>query len=78
MEFWEADDNVFKYEGITMRLYHADPESFGSQLFTTTGPDVFVSSTSIPHTTSEEAVFEALGLPYILPALRDIPDVANR
>lgn len=71
-------------ENIPLKFYLARPDSFYSTLFSTSSSEDFSQAwQSIPgvlesatHTfTSEEAIFEAAKIPYIVPALRETAEI---
>ncbi|MEM6725430.1 MAG: helix-hairpin-helix domain-containing protein [Bacteroidota bacterium] len=71
------DGQLLSSGGYPVQFHHAPQEQFGRQLFASTGPETFVNRlagnlNNLPVTSTEEAVFDHLRLPYILPELRDL------
>lgn len=73
-------------EGIPIRIRLCEEASFGHALLEATGPDTFVqqlrnraeaSDRSWPVTGEEPRLFEILGRPFVHPALRDLPGIAD-
>src|SRR6266498_1090232 len=61
-------------EGVPIELVVAEPQRFGTELVRATGTGEFVESLGeLPDAPTEEGVFEALGLPYVPPELREEP-----
>jgi DNA polymerase (family 10) len=61
-------------DGVPIELVVAPPERFGTELLRTTGSDAFVESLGpLPAAEDEEALFAALGLPFVPPELREEP-----
>ena len=59
-------------EGIPVELHAAPPESFGTALVRATGSVEYVAALEpLPEAPTEEAVFAALGLPFVPPELRE-------
>lgn len=63
-------------EGITIILHLCDEKDFYQRLFTTTGPEDFISKvdksfSKVKRANSEEELFTQAGLTYIVPQLRD-------
>ncbi|MDW8015257.1 MAG: PHP domain-containing protein [Bacteroidia bacterium] len=75
----EASGNLL-HPTLPVRLHLADTRAWGRALLAHTGPEFFWREMEkrLPPTAeaaSEEALFETVGLPYILPAWRDWEDV---
>ena len=61
-------------EGVPVELFVAEVERFGTELVQATGTRAFVESLGpLPDAPDEERLFEALGLPYVPPELREGP-----
>ncbi|HVU78323.1 MAG TPA: DNA polymerase/3'-5' exonuclease PolX, partial [Gaiellaceae bacterium] len=61
-------------DGVPVELVAAPPERFGTELVRATGSDPFVASLGeLPAAPDEEALFAALGRPYLPPELRELP-----
>jgi DNA polymerase (family 10) len=61
-------------EGVPVELFVAEVERFGTELVRGTGTRAFVESLGpLPDAPDEERLFEALGLPYVPPELREGP-----
>src|SRR5690242_6489324 len=61
-------------EGVPVDLVVAPPARFGTELLRATGSDAYVSALEpLPHAPTEAGVFEALGLPFVPPELREAP-----
>jgi DNA polymerase (family X) len=61
-------------EGIPVELVVAPRERFGTELLRATGSDEYVEALEpLPDGRDEEAVYKALGLPYLPPELRERP-----
>jgi DNA polymerase (family 10) len=61
-------------EGVPVELVVAPTGRFGTELVRATGSDAFVASLGeLPDAPDEEAVFRALGRPYVPPELREAP-----
>jgi DNA polymerase (family 10) len=59
-------------EGVPVELVVAEPARFGTELLRATGTRAFVESLgSLPDAADEDALFEALGLPFVPPELRE-------
>jgi DNA polymerase (family X) len=59
-------------EGVPVEVVVAPPESFGTALVRATGSSAYVASLGpLPDAPTEEAVYEALGLPWCPPELRE-------
>jgi DNA polymerase (family 10) len=59
-------------EGIPIELVTAPPDRFGTALVQATGPREHVESLGpLPDAADEEALYRAVGLPYLPPELRD-------
>jgi DNA polymerase (family 10) len=59
-------------EGIPIELVVAAPERFGTELFRATGSEDYVAALEpLPDAPTEEAVFEAIGVPFCPPELRE-------
>jgi DNA polymerase (family X) len=64
-------------EGVPIELTVASPQRFGTELVRATGsPDYVASLGPLPDGTTEEAVYDALGLPWAPPELREAPPPA--
>jgi DNA polymerase (family 10) len=61
-------------EGVPVELVVAEPERFGTELVRATGSAEYVAALEpLPDAPSEEAVYEALGIPWLPPELREEP-----
>lgn len=61
-------------EGVPVELVVAEPERFGTELVRATGSPEYVAALGpLPDAPSEEAVYEALGIPWLPPELREAP-----
>jgi DNA polymerase (family 10) len=61
-------------EGVPVELVVAEPERFGTALLRATGsPDYVAALEPLPDAADERAVYEALGLPWCPPELREQP-----
>jgi DNA polymerase (family X) len=61
-------------EGVPVELVAADPERFGAELLRATGSRAYVAALEpLPAGASEEAVYAALGIPWLPPELREAP-----
>jgi DNA polymerase (family X) len=61
-------------EGVPVELVVAEPERFGTELVRATGSPEYVAALEpLPDAPSEEAVYEALGIPWMPPELRESP-----
>ena len=61
-------------EGVPIELTVAAPSRFGTELVRATGsPEYIASLGELPDGPTEEAVYDALGLPWIPPELREAP-----
>jgi DNA polymerase (family 10) len=61
-------------EGVPVELVVADPARFGTELLRATGTRAFVESLGpLPDAPDEHALFNALGLPFVPPELREGP-----
>jgi DNA polymerase (family 10) len=61
-------------DGVPLRLVVASPETFGTELIRATGSAAFVAVLGeLPVAPTEEAVFAALGVPFVPPELREYP-----
>ena len=61
-------------EGVPVELVVAEPERFGTELVRTTGSADYVAALEpLPDAPTEEAVYEALGIPWVPPELREKP-----
>ena len=61
-------------EGVPIDLVVATPESFGTELVRATGSAAYVAALeSLPEAPTESGVYEALGLPWVPPELREAP-----
>jgi DNA polymerase (family X) len=59
-------------EGLPVELVAAEPESFGTALVRATGAAAYVAALEpLPDAPDEEAVYEALGIPWCPPELRE-------
>ena len=59
-------------EGVPVQLVVAPPEQFGTELLRATGSAEYVEALgALPDGADEEAVYRALGLPYLPPELRE-------
>jgi DNA polymerase (family 10) len=61
-------------EGVPVELVVAPPARFGTELVRATGSGAYVAALGeLPDGESEEAVYEALGTPFLPPELREAP-----
>jgi DNA polymerase (family 10) len=61
-------------EGVPLELVVAEPERFGTEVVRATGAPEYVAGLEpLPDASSEEAVYEALGIPWLPPELREAP-----
>jgi DNA polymerase (family X) len=61
-------------EGVPVELVVAPPGAFGTELLRATGSREYVAALEpLPEAPDEEGVFEALGIPYVPPELRETP-----
>jgi DNA polymerase (family X) len=61
-------------EGVAVDLVVAAPERFGTELVRATGSAAYVAALEpLPEAPSEAGVYEALGLPWVPPELREAP-----
>jgi DNA polymerase (family 10) len=61
-------------DGIPVQLVAASPERFGTELVRTTGSAAYVAALEpLPDASTEEAVYERLGVPWLPPELREAP-----
>jgi DNA polymerase (family 10) len=61
-------------EGVPVELVVAEPERFGTELVRATGSPEYVAALEpLPDAPSEEAAYEALGIPWLPPELREAP-----
>ena len=61
-------------EGVPVELVVAEPERFGTEFVRATGSIEYVAALEpLPDAPSEEAVYQALGLPWVPPELREAP-----
>jgi DNA polymerase (family X) len=61
-------------EGIPVELVAAGPERFGTDLFRATGSDSYVAALEpLPDASTEEELFQSLGVPWVPPELRESP-----
>jgi DNA polymerase (family 10) len=61
-------------EGVPVELVVAEPARFGTELVRATGSEAYVAGLgSLPDAADEEAVYRALGLPWVPPELREEP-----
>jgi DNA polymerase (family 10) len=61
-------------EGVPVELVVAEPERFGTELVRATGSAEYVAGLEpLPDAPSEEGVYEALGIPWLPPELREAP-----
>ncbi|MBE2319598.1 hypothetical protein DVA67_026760 [Solirubrobacter sp. CPCC 204708] len=59
-------------EGVPIELHVAPPERYGTALLRATGSPAFVAALGpLPDAPTEEAVFAALGVPFVAPELRE-------
>jgi len=59
-------------DGVPVRLVVAPPSSFGTELLRATGSSDYVAALGeLPAAATEDAVFAALGLPFVPPELRE-------
>lgn len=68
---------------VAIRFYFATSDNFGSILFQTSGPAGFINEwekrfPSAATYSSEERLFEAAAVPYILPCRRDATDIITK
>ena len=61
-------------EGVPVELVIAEPERFGTELLRATGSAQYIAALEpLPDAPSEEGVYEALGIPWLPPELREAP-----
>ena len=61
-------------EGVPVRLALTPPATFGTELFRQTGSDAYVDVLGpLPEATDEAGLYEALGIPWCPPELREQP-----
>jgi DNA polymerase (family X) len=61
-------------DGVPVELVVAEPERFGTELLRATGAPAYVAALEpLPDAPGEEAVYEALGIPWCPPELREEP-----
>ena len=61
-------------EGVPVELVVAEPERFGTELLRATGSAEYVATLEpLPDAPTEEGVYEALGIPWVPPELREGP-----
>jgi DNA polymerase (family 10) len=61
-------------EGVPVELVVAEPERFGTELVRATGSPAYVEALEpLPDAPTEEGVYEALGVPWLPPELREAP-----
>ncbi len=61
-------------EGVPVDLVVASPPRFGTELLRATGSDAYVAALEpLPDAPTEAGVYEALGLPFVPPELREAP-----
>jgi DNA polymerase (family 10) len=61
-------------EGVPVELVVAEPERFGTELVRATGSAGYVEALEpLPDAATEESVYEALGIPWLPPELREEP-----
>ena len=61
-------------EGVPVELVVAEPERFGTELVRATGSPEYVAALEpLPEEPTEEAVYDALGIPWVPPELREAP-----
>jgi DNA polymerase (family 10) len=61
-------------DGLPVTVVAAEPERFGTELLRATGSDAYVAALEpLPDAPDEPAVFEALGVPFCPPELREAP-----
>ena len=61
-------------EGVPVELVIAEPARFGTELVRATGSAQYVAALEpLPDAPSEEGVYEALGIPWLPPELREAP-----
>jgi DNA polymerase (family 10) len=85
LDLESAEDNLLQYaitSGPTLLVQCCDAENWGWQLLETTGNDDFVTALQNREMqqadgSDEEKIFEAAGLSFIAPALRDIPNIIS-
>jgi len=68
--------------GLEIRLHLCEPDDFGTRMFQTTHSQGFTTAClkqsgkgELPEVAEESVVFEELGLPYVLPELREMEKV---
>lgn len=76
----EMVHNVLSYKGIALEFYHASHEEFGMQWLKSSASQEFLDEIVFQKgvMTEEEDVFNAAGIPYILPELREFPEVISK
>ena len=65
------DGNNFIYNNYKIYFIHSKTDSFGSDLFFTTGPEQFTEKFIIENYKEENSVFASNSVPFIFPHLRD-------
>ena len=61
-------------EGVPVELVIAEPERFGTELVRATGSAQYVAALEpLPDAPSEDGVYDALGIPWLPPELREAP-----
>jgi DNA polymerase (family 10) len=61
-------------EGVPVELVVAEPERFGTELVRATGSAAYVAALEpLPDAPTEDGVYEALGIPWVPPELREAP-----
>ena len=74
--FSALDDGSFRRtqpDSLTVRVWFAGPEEFGTKLLETTGPEAYVKNLGdLPEAAEEEEVFRALGIRFLPPECRDL------
>lgn len=81
-----AEDDLLQYNiesGPVLLIQCCEADNWGWSLLETTGSDDFVNTIQEKEIhgadgSDEASIFEAAGLPYIIPAMRDIPDIISR
>jgi DNA polymerase (family 10) len=71
-----APDLGVTVEGVPVELVVAPARGFGAALVRATGsPEWVAAHEPLPEAPNEEAVFRALGLPFVPPELRELPEL---
>ncbi len=76
----EMVHNMLTYKGIALEFYHTSHEDFGMQWLKSSASQEFLEEIVFQKgvMAEEEDVFKAAGIPYILPELRELPEVISK